>query len=76
MPTMAGDGDGDDGLAYLVGGGSGSIDVAEQFFRRLKHHWNQGHNEFYPTCLLFKLLWLWDISYMMPTPRNDIGTLA
>ena len=40
MPAMA-DGDGDDGPAYLVGGGSGSTDVAEQFFRRLKHHWNQ-----------------------------------
>ena len=41
MPAMA-DGDGDDGPAYLVGGGTGSTDVAEQFFRRLKHHWNQG----------------------------------
>ena len=46
MPAMA-EGDGDDGPAYLVGGGgggSGSTDVAEQFFRRLKHHWNQGCN--------------------------------
>ena len=44
MPAMS-EGDGDDGPAYLVGGGgSGSTDVAEQFFRRLKHHWNQGCN--------------------------------
>ena len=44
MPAMS-EGDGDDGPAYLVGGGgSGSTDVAEQFFRRLKHHWNQGGN--------------------------------
>ena len=42
MPAIS-DGDGDDGPAYLVGGGSGSTDVAEQFFRRLKHHWNQGY---------------------------------
>ena len=41
MPIMA-DGDGEDGPAYL--GGSGSTDVAEQFFRRLKHHWNQGQH--------------------------------